>query len=280
MKFYNLLLIVLAISIIWSCQSDPTENLRESLTFYASFDQEEADFAMGDKAIYFAPSRRAMDSMQTGIANGVHSWEQEGKWGKALRFMKRADPVLFFKSANNINYDSQDWSGSLSFWLKLDPAKDLEPGYTDPIQITDVRYNDASIWVDFTNENPRDFRLGVIGDLASWVQDTAQTSAQIEFEKRLVPVSNPPFTGEKWTHVAVVFQSLGTVNSRFELFLNGESQGMKSGIDDPFTWELEKSNIYLGLGFVGLMDDLAIFNRPLTNEEVLQLTQMKQPFKF
>jgi hypothetical protein len=268
--------------VLLSCNSDPNKNLRESLTLYASFDQETADFALGEKALFSAASRRSIDSTtQQGLAAGVHELEAgSGKWGNSLRFIKRDDAVLFFKSAQNINHAPENWSGTISFWLKVSPETDLAPGFTDPIQITDTRYDDASIWVDFTRESPRVFRLGILGDRSSWHQDTVRTSARAEYERRLIPVASPPFDNSKWTHVVIRYQELGTPKAAYELFLDGASKGVREGIDDPFNWEPGKSNIYLGLGFVGRLDELAIFNRPLSNEEILQLNQMPAPFQF
>jgi hypothetical protein len=37
---------------------------------------------------------------------------------------------------------------------------------------------------------------------------------------------------------------------------------------DPFTWELGRSNIFLGLSYIGFMDDLSIYNRALTDSEI------------
>ena len=40
-------------------------------------------------------------------------------------------------------------------------------------------------------------------------------------------------------------------------------------IRERFTWDVSKAGIRLGTGqFVGLFDDLAIFHRPLTPEEI------------
>ena len=282
MKSHLSFIMIILGSTLLSCNSDPHKNLRESLTLYTSFDQEEADFALGEKALFSAASRQAMDSTtQKGLAAGVHELETgTGKWGRALRFIKRDDAVLFFRSAQNINHTPQNWSGTISFWLKVNPETDLAPGFTDPIQITDTRYDDASLWVDFTRESPRVFRLGVLGDRTSWHQDTVKTSARAEYERRLIPVANPPFNNSKWTHVVIVYRTLGTPTASYELFLNGASSGIREGIDDPFNWEPGESNIYLGLGFVGRLDELAIFNRPLSNEEILQLHQMADPFNF
>jgi len=63
------------------------------------------------------------------------------------------------------------------------------------------------------------------------------------------------------------------------LYLDGEKKGAVSGVDDPFTWELEESNIFLGLGFTGLMDELSIFNKPLTEDQVMELYLLKGGLK-
>lgn len=246
---------------------------KEVLTFHSSFDGDtKADFANGDASMYTAPSRRALDSAQAGMHNADHSIEAgKGKFGDAFRFGKKSRTVVYYKSKDNIAFDSTGWSGTISFWLSLDPATDLEPGFTDPIQITDVSYNDASIWVDFTKENPRDFRLGVFGDLDVWSQDTLLTSKDEEMEKRMVRVKNPPFTSSTWTHIAISYSDLGTAESSASLFVDGEKIGSIIGVDDPFTWSLDQSNIYLGLSFIGMMDEFSIFNRPFSDDEVKQL---------
>ena len=41
-----------------------------------------------------------------------------------------------------------------------------------------------------------------------------------------------------------------------------------------FTWDLSKATIRLGLGYVGLLDELAIFNRALSAGEVRMLFEL------
>ena len=282
----NFILIGFMIFQLFSCQSNSSSELKEALTFFASFDNgTTADFAKGDANIYtadgsYVDGKRKLDGIQTGMHNANHGIiEGKGQFGNAFEFGKEKNSqVIFYKSKDNISYYPQNWSGSISFWLSVDPATDLE-GYTDPIQITDVNYNDASIWVDFTNDNPPNFRLGAIGDKSAWSQDTLNSPFEVEFEKRLVTIKQPPFSRSTWTHVLVTFKELGTSNSLASLYLNGEKQGVVSGIDDPFTWNLEESNIYLGLGFTGLMDDLSIFNKPLTDDQAKELYQLKEGIK-
>ncbi|MCG8331350.1 MAG: LamG domain-containing protein [Chitinophagales bacterium] len=284
MKDANIYIILIGVLILqlFSCQSNSSSELKKALTFFVSFDNgTTADFAMGDANIYTANGsyvnmKRKLEGIQIGMNNSNHGIiEGKGVFGDAFEFgKKRSGQVIFYKSKDNISYSPQNWSGSISFWLSVDPSTDLD-GYTDPIQITDVNFNDASIWVDFTDDDPPNFRMGIIGDKNAWSLDTLNSPFSVEFEKRIVTVEKPSFSRSKWTHILITYKGLGTSNSLASLYLNGEKKGAISGIDDPFTWELEESNIFLGLGFTGLMDELSIFNKPLTDNQAMELYQLK-----
>ena len=289
-KFRKSFLVIIALSVCsLSCkQKQPTQetppidktpsDLKAALTFYASFDTSvQADFALGDSQMYTVPNRRARDSAQVGLHKpDIRREAGQGKFGAGLVFTERSPGNIYYPSAKNIAYNTADWSGAISFWLRLDPATDLEPGYCDPIQITDVSYNDAAIWVDFTKENPRDFRLGVIGDRNIWNPNPEGPDNENPiFNARLTGVKNPPFSGDVWTHILINFSNLNTGNGKASLYLNGEHKGTRDSIDTPFTWELAQSNIYLGLGYIGLMDELSIYNRALTTKEIQALYQLE-----
>jgi len=261
-----------------SCKnkSVPSEQdpIKQSLLFHASFDKElKADYSIGDPNLYDSPNRNARDTVSTELAYAAISHITIGgmSGGGALKFEDKSRAVAYFKSHKNLNYTQSNWQGTISFWLSLDPNVDLKPGYCDPIQITDVGYNDASIWVDFTRDSLRQFRLGVIGDLAHWNPDTLDIDDNPAFEKRLVYVKNPPFNGSEWTHVVITHSFLGSDQGIASLYLDGKLQGTMSDIKDPFDWNLEESNIYLGLSYIGLFDELMIFDRPFSAEEVIQL---------
>ncbi len=262
-----------------SCHTDTSKaDLKTALTFYASFDQGvDADFAVGDKHLYTVPNRKARDSAQIGLhKSDIRITKDQGRYGDGLLFTERSKGYIYYPSKDNIAYNTTDWSGAISFWLKLDPATDLEPGYCDPIQITDVSYNDASIWVDFTKENPRDFRLGVIGDRAVWNPNPeGPDNENPVFMEKLTGVKNPPFGKDEWTHIVINFSNLNTKNGKASLYMNGELKGTRSDITTPFTWDLELSNIYLGLGYIGLMDELSIYNRSLTDTEITTLYNLE-----
>lgn len=280
MKYSFLTLVFVALLI--SCNSQKTEekdSLKESLLFHASFDNgTTADFSKGDPNLYNAPNRRAItDSSSTEIIYAdISTVKEEGVSGGALKFNDKTRAVVYFKSKDNLNYHPENWQGTISFWLQLNPNEDLKPGFCDPIQITDVAYNDASIWVDFTKDSLRQFRLGVIGDYNSWNPDSIPPAENPAYEERLVRVQNPPFNRNSWTHVVITHHGLGSGNGNATLYLNGEAKGSPLNLKDPFGWDLEKSNIFLGLSYIGLFDELMIFDKVLTKDEIKRLGDIKK----
>lgn len=258
--------------------SPDQEFLKEALTLYASFDNgPDAIVAGGDSRMYSVPSRKARDSARVGIHKaGVTIAKGKGRYGDALEYTEDSKGYIYYQTKDNMHYATQNWEGAISFWLSLDPAVDLEPGYCDPIQITDSGYNDAGFWVDFTKENPRDFRLGVIGDRDSWNPiPEGPDNENPNFISQLGVVKDPPFKRGAWTHIVINFIDLNSDAGKAALYINGELKALRTDIKDPFTWELEKSNIYLGLSYIGLMDELSIYKKHLSNEQVKALYELE-----
>ena len=258
---------------------DAIAPLAQALTFHASFDNgPDADFALGNATLYTASSYDEQDEATAGIGSpDIEIVEGSGRFGNALEFKKQNTFAVFYRAEDNVAFSGSNWSGTVSLWLSLEPAEDLEPVFTDPIQITDVAYNDAAIWVDFTDANPRQFRLGIFGDLAVWNPDNLSANDVPVFLERLITVDPPPFARGEWTHVAITFTGLGSEDGgTANLYLNGDPQPKTmEGVGEPFTWDMSRAAIRLGLNYVGRFDELALFNRPLTPEEVRTLGGME-----
>jgi len=265
------------------CHAQPfaaLEDLGKALTFHASFDRgTEADFGLGDRRIYTAPSYKAQQEAKPGFESpDVGIVAADGRFGAALQFKKKNTRAIFYRAEKNVDYRNKDWSGTVSFWLSLDPDKDLEPGFCDPIQVTDKAYNDAAVWVDFTKDDkPRHFRLGVFGDLKAWNPDNLPSDKYPNFARRLIDVAKPPFARGSWTHIAITFSGLNSDSGGVaKLYLNGQLQGTTEAIREPFTWDLSRAAIRIGVNYVGLFDDLAIFNRALNEREVRILGRLRR----
>lgn len=257
---------------------DVSRTLGRDLVFHASFDESpNADFAAGDGQIYTAASldRKIVDS---GLKAPGASIRPNGKWGKSLRFTQNTKEVVFYKANQNIDFQKESFQGTVSMWLSLTPDVDLKPGYVDPIQITDKKWNDASFFVDFTkDDNPRHVRLGVFADYGFWNPTDRKWEDIADDERPMVVVTKPPFDRNRWTHVAWTFKNFNLRNDDRKpeacFYLDGKIQGT---IDDPqqFTWQPENAVIMLGIGYIGGIDDIAIFKRALSASEIDSLGRL------
>ncbi len=252
------------------------------LVFHASFDRGvDADVAPGDRTLYWAPRIEFPPKASPGLPpSGVVSHERSGGvTGGYLRFPKKAGEFVFFKAKENMPFAKTDWNGTVSFWLKLTPDEDLEPGYTDPIQITSKSWDNAAFFIEFSkDEKPREFRLGIYPDFPVWNPEKRDWNSIPMSEKPLAPVIRPPFRRDRWTHVAFTFErfNTGQPNGIARLYLNGEERGALKPRTQTFTWDMDKAMIMLGLSYVGAWDDLRIYNRALASEEIRSLGTLAQ----
>ena len=258
-----------------------TENLSTALTFHASFDRgPDADFGNGDKKIYTGDFKgsRQQDAIPTTTGLGTPPLlieKAKGRYGDALAFTKENSHVVFYKLENNIQYRTKDFKGTLSLWMNLDPSE-IPDQYCDPIQLTDKYYASDAIWIDITkNDVPPDLRLGVLGD-ERWGGGGGGQGAAEEFFWHLLKISNPPFGKDKWTHVVITWDLNGAEIGRAKLYFNGAYAGQSGPIREPFLWDTSKVTMRLGTGnYVGLMDDISLFNKALAAEEIKTLYTLK-----
>jgi hypothetical protein len=249
-------------------------SLASALTFHASFDTgADADFAAGDRRMFTAASYRALDSAQPGLHNpDATIVAGKGKYGGALQYAAKNTMATYYLAEKNVAFAARDWSGTVSFWLSLDPETDLT-GFADPIQLTDKDYNNGALWVDFTgNDKPRHNRLGVFPDLTAWNPEKLTGQTNPAFVRHLVDVATPPYGHGKWTHVAFSFSGLnGAAPGSAKFYLDGTLRGTIAAVPETFTVDPAKMTIRLGVNCTGLFDDLAMFNRALTDAEITSL---------
>jgi len=274
-------LLLTAVFLTGACCLADEDALRRDLLLYSSFDRSvDADLAKGDSRLWTATSYRERGDAKPGLHHpDVSLIPAMGHLGGALEFRKKNVKAVYYPADKNVNFVNGRWSGTISFWLSLDPETDLEPGFCDPIQVTAEAYNDSAIWVDFTKDDkPRHFRLGVFGILKNWNPQNLPADKYPAFEKRLITVKRTPFGRGKWTHVAITHSSLGSGTGTASLYLNGELQGTTETIPEPFHWDMSRGAIRLGVNYVGLFDELAVFSRPLNADEVKLVHGMKRGF--
>lgn len=254
-----------------ACADEP---LRESLTFYASFDKSaDADYAKGERRI-FTLDKFGGDQIVPGITIEQAAWDSDhGRWGGSLEFRDVSKQIVMFQGDQNMPYGER-FNATISFWMSLSPEEDLKPGYVDPIQITDKKWNDASIFIDFTQENPREVRLGCFSDFQHWNPKGTKWEEVPEAKRPLVTVKKHPFSRERWTHVVIVLEDMNHEPSYARLYLDGRLQGTNLG-PHQITWDPKQVRIMLGIQYIGRLDELAIFDGALSLAQIRQLGQLK-----
>ena len=252
------------------------DSLRSALLLHASFDRgHDADFAVGDATLYTAPTGNRKEAKPGLPADDLvirvpgNDSHQGG-----LRFTKKMKPVVFFRGEKNLGYRAEDWSGSLSVWLRLDPDQELEPGYCDPLQFVAQDWNQGNMFIEFSKDHtPRHFRYAMLPVTKFWNPAGTPWEEIPENKRPMVASHRPPFARDRWTHVVFSFGKVNSGNKDAwgKLYLDGQSAGEFQGVEGVFNWEVSQSALTLGVSYVGLLDDLAVFNRPLTESEIKAL---------
>jgi len=272
-----------SMSFPWSVAANDSP-LARALTFHASFDNGvEADFARGDAKLYTLVTKPEKKNVV-----GLHADTEEiilekgtGRFGDCLHFKAKAAPRVFYKVEKNFPYATSDWQGTVSFWLRTTPDEDLEPGYTDPIQITPRSALDGCFFFEFGIEDPRPCRMGVFPDKLAWNPENKPNS-EIQIPSRpLIEVPTPPFSRDKWTHIVCTFEGFNNNDKKgvAKLYLDGELRGEMDGWNQKYTWDLAMSQIRLGVAYIGGFDELSCFDRALTAEEVKALNGLENGVK-
>lgn len=255
---------------------DDWRAIKSSLYFHAPFDGgTDAKVARQDRLLYTAPSLQRLSQEPGQLRQDVEILVGGGRRGDALRFRGKSKQVLFYPGAN-LDYQPRDWQGTVSVWLRLSPDEDLGEGYSDPIQITDKAWNNASFFIDFDIDSPRTFRLGVFADYEFWNPTDRGWDTIPVPERPMVNVSQAPLSRERWTHVAWTFAGINADDAAepavCHFYIDGKLQG---SLRRPlkFTWDLERAALMLGLDYVGDLDELMLFDRALTAAEIQRLGQ-------
>jgi hypothetical protein len=251
--------------------------LATSLSFHASFDDEmNAEFARGDRKCYYVQGK---DLVAASPNDDICLAPNAGRFGGALHFTKKNNYRPAFKDAGVLGYNDRNWNASVSVWLRLTPDEDLEPGYCDPVQIVGDDSKKGFIFLEWSkDETPRFFRYAIRPLFSIWNPTNVQW-ADIPFDKRpMVQVERAPFSRDSWTHAVFTLQGINdkTKPQMGRLFLNGKLQGTIENWDLSFGWDPARVLLVLGAAYVGHLDDLAVFDRALSDSEVQHLHSLGQ----
>lgn len=251
--------------------------LRPHVVLAASFNNGvDAEQAAGDGRLYHASTAARLDKQPGLPATGlVQRLPDGGRTGGMLAFTKKMKPVVFFEGGPNMAHRPSDWQGTISFWLKLDPDKDLEPGYCDPLQLVGQTWDSGHMFAEFSKDHtPRRFRFAIRPVKQLWNPDNVKWEDSPEKPRLMSESVTPPFRSDRWTHVVMTFTGVNVKGKEAEgaLYLDGKEVG-RFRREQILDWDAARSALTIGVSYVGGFDELLVLNRALTPGEVAALHQ-------
>lgn len=259
-------------------KGEPSEGsigaLRQAVMFYASFDEAvKADVGGGQQTLDTRfnhptePGRfvfeKGFDERVFRIARGCGI-----RGGGALEVIDVLpnNGRVFFPARGNLPFDPKGWGGALSVWCKTDPDQLLKTTFCDPIQITQKGAGNGGLWLDFNNARPRDLRHGAFPAVPEGQQPIAEDDPR-------APIVRVPGIGWKandWHHVVLSWSGFdnGKSDAVSRLFLDGKLIGAIRDRPIAMGWDLDQTGIYVAVNYIGLLDELVIFRRPVSADEV------------
>lgn len=264
--------LILCLASALAVRAADTGALKKSLAFHASFDKSlNADFSRGDSTCVI---KKGKDLVPCVPNDDVRIVAGAGRFGGALHFPKKGATRPQYSGVNMLGYNDRNWSATVSVWLRLTPDKDLEQGYCDPVQIVGDDGKKGFIFLEWSkDETPRFFRYAIRPLFHIWNPTNVQW-ADIPFDKRpMVQVANAPFSRDAWTHVVFTLANVNASDPKptGSLYLNGKLQGRIGNWDLKFGWDATQVALVLGASYVGHIDDLAVFDRALSDAEAAAL---------
>jgi hypothetical protein len=209
-------------------------------------------------------------TFEDGVDKNIYKISKTGIAGGCLE----ATDVLpnrgrfFYPVKGNLAFKKGGWGGACSMWINMDPAA-LKLQFCDPVQITQKGAGNGGIWFDFNDAKPRDLRMGVFPAVPEGKTGAKESDA----DAPMVRVPKVAFKSGEWHHVVLSWSNFdtGKKNALATLYIDGKKIGDVKDRDIAMDWDIDKAGIYTAVGYTGLLDEMACFNRALTADEVTAL---------
>jgi hypothetical protein len=266
-------LLILASGNLAGAAEKAADAVRKAVTFYASFDESlRGDRGGGELTLstrfnheteknrFVFESRYDPKVFRVARNAGISGGALE-----AVDILPR-NGRIFFPAKGNVAYRKGGWAGSVSVWLKTDPDTMLKTRFCDPVQITERGATNGGIWCDFNDSRPRDLRMGVFPAVRAGDKPIPEGDPL----SPIIWLKKAGFKKDDWHHVALVWENLdtGENSAQAALYVDGKLIGALKRREISMNWDIEKAGIYIAVGYIGLLDEFAVFSRALTPAEV------------
>lgn len=177
----------------------------------------------------------------------------------------------------DLTFDKGSAPGKVGKALRFD-AKDASVEVKDYKGVTGTRPRTVAVWIKTASSR---------GEIVSWGKEDFGQMFTFGYIRGRVGVTphggylyiNAETRNDQWNHVAVVVQKaeLPNLHDDVKLYLDGAPAEIHDiGLLDLWPIQTRQElDVRIGRGFKGLMDDLRIYDRVLSDEEINALFQLK-----
>lgn len=255
-----------------SSGADDEGTLRQAVGLYASFDQALAlDLGQGERV----PGTRSVGEQKKFVfdkgfdAKYFRIAKDKGIAGGCLEVvdLPPRSGRLYFSAKGNVGFRKDgSWGGAFSVWVNTDPNQLLKTPFCDPVLITQKGFNNGSIWAHFNDAKPRALQAGTYPSIPDGQEPVPEEDAKAPLT-RLKEVN---FKAGEWHHIVLSWDrfNTGRKDGSHSLYVDGKKIGDLKDYPVAMDWDIEQTRVYFAVNLVGLLDELAVFTRPLTAAEV------------
>lgn len=178
----------------------------------------------------------------------------------------------------DLSFDKNSAEGKIGKALKFDGKDYVE--IAKYRGVTGTRPRSIAAWIKTTNPKG--------GEIMSWGADDFGKMWTYGFIRERIGVTpsggylyiNAPVHDDKWHHVAAVVREaeLPNLHDDVKLYKDGEPAEIHDiGLLDLWPIDTGKDiDVRIGKGFTGLLDDVRIYDRPLSEDEVKAIFEIKR----
>lgn len=239
------------------------DNLRKHVLFFSNFEKGvDALDCEGNPLATFDTANT--QHIKTGGAVDGH-----------LAFNKQAG-ALNYSAEKNFPYSvNQAWSGGVAFWMRVD-ASDLDANYPEPFHIgkkdeNGYPWDNAVIFIDI-KKSDMTLRFGCYPDKTQEITDQMVANRVIT-----TPMTWKP---TEWHHIAITWSNFnsGKADAEWAMFIDGVEVGRKGPLRHDMTWNMaDMAFRFNHYQYPGHIDEIAVFNKRLTPEEIAYVIAPKKP---
>ena len=284
-RYFCLIVVVWSFAAGIHAQEKP--HVDESLLFYSTFDDTTDVNLFGPDNdagwIYSAESTRRNDVLMNNRSAAVAIEAGKGRLGDCLTFSAATKRVLFYQASPNLPFPRRNWLGAVSLWLR--PKQSVQGNRECyPILFYDGDWARGGFYLRLPSGPRAKLEFGTVssGDrpqTISWPREIPMDARQI------VTFDGDQMKRREWMMVTFTFENVNPGDGNdclCKLYIDGELVGqMRQSLQirwmDPADGKAEQeAAVFLGVNYVGGIDDLRIYGRALSANRVRRLYQAAQ----